>query len=176
MFLLLKQYTRTIDDRLKKIQNIFLKTNTFHCGVSSPVFKSLIKRQVEFGVTFTHKALNGVINVLDLLSKIPLAVPPYYSRNLQPFKTTFHFTNYEHANPSNHAYHTIYILLNIDLSYDFFVNRFFLLLFVIKYSFYIVRLIVLLSFFFFWFNVEINIIFKYYNLYYIYVLVTLIFK
>ena len=73
--------------------------NTFCCGITPYTFKSLTDGRVEFDVTFIYKLLNNDIDAPDLLAKLFLAVPSFYSRNPQTFKTNFHTTNYGYAAP-----------------------------------------------------------------------------
>jgi len=59
-----------------------------------------------------------MIDAPDLLAKLSLAVPSFYSRNPQTFKTKFHTTNYGYAAPLDHACQSINNMSNIDIFND----------------------------------------------------------
>lgn len=44
----------------------------------SPIRKSLTEKRFQFDVIFMYKVLNGFVDAPGLLSKISLAVSPYY--------------------------------------------------------------------------------------------------
>lgn len=92
--------------------------STFRCRINPYTFKSLTDRRVEFYVTFIYKLLNNVIDAPDLLAKLYLAVPPFYSRNPQTFKTNFHTTNCSYASSLDCACRSINYMSNIDILYD----------------------------------------------------------
>jgi len=63
--------------------------SSIRCGINPNNFRSLTERRVEFDVTFIYKVLYNVIDAPDLLSKLSLAVPYFYSRYLQTLKLIF---------------------------------------------------------------------------------------
>lgn len=109
--------------------------------ISNP---SLCERQVEFDVTFIDNVFNGIIDVPDLMTILPLSVSPYYLRISPTFKTKCYLTNYSwYAKRSlNRVRRTVNGLVNVNLFYGYLPSS-------IRnwcFSFYILVLIVLVSY------------------------------